>query len=138
MQPAVGDGVTSISEPITREPWRAGIGSSTVRRDYRCNAKMLEPSLSHRWAWRITVNQVLHKFGRETVSSLYKKLLQMHNRGVWRPVDLSCLLHRNQKIIRSLVFFKEKTFSAVEVEMPKAYLTGGYKQDESINSGNDT
>jgi hypothetical protein len=81
MQPAVGYGVTSISEPVTREPWRAGIGSSTVRQDYRCNAKMLEPSSSHRWAWRITVNQELYKFGRETVTSLCKKLLQMHNRG---------------------------------------------------------
>jgi hypothetical protein len=39
MQPAVGDGVKSISEPVIREPWRAGTGSSTVRRDYRCNTK---------------------------------------------------------------------------------------------------
>ena len=99
---------------------------------------MLEPSSSHGLALRITASQVPNKFGRETVSSLCKELLQMHNRGVWRPVDLRCLLHRNQKIIRSLVFFKEKTFSAGELEMPKACLTSGYKQDKSINSGNDT
>ena len=48
MQPAVGDDVLSISEPVTKEPWRAGIGSSAVTGDYRCNAKMLEPSSSHR------------------------------------------------------------------------------------------
>jgi hypothetical protein len=41
MQPAVGDGVTSISEPVTREPWRA------MRRDYSRDATMLEVGVAH-------------------------------------------------------------------------------------------
>jgi hypothetical protein len=109
-----------------QENRNAGIGDRTVRRDHGCNAKMLEPGSSHRWAWRITVNHVMIMFGRETVSSLCKNLLQMHNRGVRIPIHIMCLLCWNKKIIQRLVFFKEKTFSAGDLEMPKARLTSGY------------
>jgi hypothetical protein len=85
MQQLASDGVTSASEPDT-----------DVRRDYRRDATMLE-SGSLKWAWRMTVNQALNKFGKKAVKSLCNELLQMQSKGVWRPISARSLTHKERK-----------------------------------------
>ena len=143
MEAAVGtvdsDGVTSVSEPVVVEPQRAGRGGRTVRRDYRKDAMMLEKD-SRKWAWHITVNQALGKFRKEAFESICAELMQMHNKGVWRPVSLKTLsAPERKKIIRSSMFLKEKFSSTGEFQKLKARLVaGGHMQDRSIYSDNDT
>jgi hypothetical protein len=88
----------------------------------------------------MTVNKALDKFGKEAVKSLCAELMQMHNKGVWRPVSLQGLsLLQRKKIIRSSMFLKEKFLSTGEFEKLKARLVaGGHMQDRSIYTQEDT
>ena len=63
------EGVTVQSDPVVEEPQRAGRGGRAVRRDYRRDATMLEHG-SRKWAWQLTVNKALDKFGKDALKSL--------------------------------------------------------------------
>jgi Reverse transcriptase (RNA-dependent DNA polymerase) len=133
------DGATTIMEAAVQEPERAGRGGRAVRRDYRRDATMLE-SGSRKWAWQLTVNKALDKFGKHAVKSLCAELQQMHNKRVWEPVSVKTLsISERKSVIRSSMFLKEKFSSTGEFQKLKARLVaGGHMQDRSIYSENDT
>ena len=133
------EGVTVSSEPVTEEPQRAGRGGRAIRRDYRRDATMLEKG-SRKWAYQLTVNKALEKFGKDALKSLCAELLQMHQKRVWKPVKLTSLsIQERRKIIRSSMFLKEKYLSTGEFDKLKARLVaGGHMQDRSIYTQDDT
>jgi len=136
----VGGGEPVVAEPEPAEvEQRAGRGGRAVRRDYRRDATLLEKG-SRKWAWQLTVNKALDKFGAAAVKSLCSELLQMHNKGVWRPVSVQGLsMQQRKKIIRSSMFLKEKFLSTGEFQKLKARLVaGGHMQDRSVYTETDT
>ena len=136
---ATDKGVTVHREPVTKEPQRAGRGGGDICRDYRRDATMLEKG-SRKWAYRLTVNKALEKFGKDAVQSLCAKLLQMHQNRIWKPVKLTSLsIQERCKIIRSSMFLKEKYLSTGEFDKSKARLVaGGHMQDRSLYTQDDT
>jgi len=74
-----------------------------------------------RLSFHISVKQAVRKLGDEAMNSIISELLQLHNKGVWTPISIG-QLPKNKRIIRSMMFLKEKFNSEGSFEKLKARL----------------
>jgi len=89
-----------------------------------------------RYAFHVSLKAALEKHGEAGKASVRKELEQMVDKKVWQYINFRKLsAHQRRKIIRSMVFLKEKFDSTGEFEKLKARLVaGGHMQGDVLYS----
>ena len=88
----------------------------------------------HEFGLHFTVKKAVVKFGKSALKSIAAECIQLINKKVFHPIDVSKLSTKERRaIIRSTMFLKEKFLSNGDFEKLKARLVaGGDQQDKSL------
>jgi hypothetical protein len=88
----------------------------------------------HEFGLHFTVKRAVANFGKSALKSIATECIQLINKKVFHPIDISKLSTKERRaIIRSTMFLKEKFLSNGEFEKLKARLVaGGDQQDKSL------
>ena len=85
----------------------------------------------HHYSLHLSVKKALAQMPKPAIQSMYKELLQLHDKGVWTP-QRPTFKHK-KKVIKSFMFLKEKFLSDGSFEKLKSRLVaGGHMQDRGL------
>jgi hypothetical protein len=82
----------------------------------------------------LSVNKALRMHGEVATKSIEAELMNVHNKGTWKPILRNALTHEQRRaVIRSSMFLREKFFASGPFEKIKARLVaGGDQQDREL------